>query len=571
MSSVSSPSPLAAALRQAQALRDAGDLTTARAILEDAVDAARPMLGEDHPELLGGQHALATLHREADDPAAARRVLEEAIAAGELHLGEADPLMLALSFDLGTVAEELGNRHEARRNFTRVAAHGRAAFGEDHHMVRTAAAYLSSAGGELPPIPPLQATVAPPPPTQPAAPQQWTGPAPTRQRGDGPVGGTLPNSPWPAEPASGQVSPFAAGPGPGPDEVRTAGHGVPQPLPPSPGAGGPTAMSGGADAPSRPGHEVAPGVFTPPWNGAADATRAAIDAPTQALPTQRPPTQGPPTGSRTTGSRTTGSRTTGSRTTGSRTTEPGTGQPGGDAPGGALGWGSPAPSTAPPSPGNGAWGGSASGNAATAQPAEPWWGELEPARERLPQAFGPRPGPAASPPAAVEVAPVSLHGPMAAAAARDRARGRSATVAAFVAAAAAVVAALLVLTVVLRKETEPPRVGAVPEISAGQPVPNGPALGGEPPTDLLVREDGDALLLTWTDPTAGTVPFIVAAGRAGTQLRAMATIEPGATRYLANGLSNEQDYCFTVVAVYSTDKYAASGQVCTTRTADAPR
>jgi hypothetical protein len=246
-------------------------------------------------------------------------------------------------------------------------------------------------------------------------------------------------------------------------------------------------------------------------------------------------------------------------------------QPGGDAPGGALGWGSPAPSTPPPSVDNGAWGGSTGGNAAPAQLAEPWWGELEPARERLPQAFGPRPGPAASPPAAVEVAPVSLHGPMAAAAARDRARGRSATVAAFVAAAAAVVAALLVLTVVLRKETEPPRVSAVPEISAGQPIPNGPALGGEPPTDLLVREDGDALLLTWTDPTAGTVPFIVAAGRAGTQLRAMATIEPGATRYLANGLSTEQDYCFTVVAVYSTDKYAASGQVCTTRTADAPR
>ncbi|SNT59757.1 hypothetical protein SAMN05421812_111258 [Asanoa hainanensis] len=160
---------------------------------------------------------------------------------------------------------------------------------------------------------------------------------------------------------------------------------------------------------------------------------------------------------------------------------------------------------------------------------------------------------------------------MAAAAARDRARGRSATVAAFVAAAAAVVAALLVLTVVLRKETEPPRVAAAPDISAGAAIPTGPALGGDPPTDLAVREDGDALLLTWTDPTAGTVPFIVAAGRTGTQLRAMATIEPGATRYLANGLSTEIDYCFTVVAVYSTDKYATSGQVCTTRTAQSPR
>ncbi|HEV7711713.1 MAG TPA: fibronectin type III domain-containing protein, partial [Asanoa sp.] len=166
----------------------------------------------------------------------------------------------------------------------------------------------------------------------------------------------------------------------------------------------------------------------------------------------------------------------------------------------------------------------------------------------------------------IEVAPVSLHGPMAAAAARERTRGRSATVAAFVAAIAAVVAAVLVMFVVLRDENDPSRVDTLPEIKAGAPVPSGPALGGEPPTDLAVREDGDALLLTWSDPTAGTVPFIVAAGKAGTQLRAMGPVEPGVTRYLANGLATDSDYCFTVVAVYSTDRYATSGQVCTHRT-----
>jgi hypothetical protein len=159
---------------------------------------------------------------------------------------------------------------------------------------------------------------------------------------------------------------------------------------------------------------------------------------------------------------------------------------------------------------------------------------------------------------------------MAAAAARERTRGRSATVAAFVAAVAAVVAAVLVMFVVLRDENDPSRVETLPEISAGAPVPSGPALGGEPPTDLAVREDGDALLLTWRDPTAGTVPFIVAAGKAGTQLRAMGPVEPGVTRYLANGLATNLDYCFTVVAVYSTDRYATSGQVCTRRTGQTP-
>ncbi|MDG4826640.1 tetratricopeptide repeat protein [Asanoa sp. WMMD1127] len=511
---MSLPSPLAAALRQAQALRDAGDLPTARAMLEDAVDAARPVLGDDHPELLGGQHALATLHREADDPTAARRVLEEALAAGELHRGEADPLLLALSYDLGAVAEELGNRHEARRNFTRVTTYGPAAFGEDHHMVRSAAAYLSSAGGELPPLPPLQPTVAPPPPG---------GPAFGAPSGD---------------------APFAAGRGPKgrPTHLGEATRDAPPRFAPS--AGPPTswppqappAERTGASttgAPAWPGREVAPGVFAP---GQADAAaRAAIEAPTQALPTQRPP----------------GGQAAPAAWFDANATP--------ESPPGP--WGPP-----PSKPAGAAWGGGPPAGAT-----EPWGREVAPAGDRLPTALGNRHEPAASPATAVEVAPVSLHGPMAAAAARERARGRSATVAAFVAAGAAVVLALVVLFVVFRRETEPPRVGAVPDISAGAPVPSGPALGGEPPSDLAVRADGDALLVTWTDPTAGTVPFILAAGRAGTQLRAMATIEPGVTRYLANGLSTKADYCFTVVAVYSTDKYAASGQVCTNRTADAPR
>jgi hypothetical protein len=143
-------------------------------------------------------------------------------------------------------------------------------------------------------------------------------------------------------------------------------------------------------------------------------------------------------------------------------------------------------------------------------------------------------------------------------------------VAAFIAAAAAVVAAALVLVVVFRGGDDPGPTEAAPDISAGAPLPNGPSLGGDPPTDLAVRDDGGAILLTWADPTAGTVPFIVAAGRAGQQLQVMAPIEPGVTRYLANGLSDKFDYCFTVLAVYSTDKYATSGQVCTRRSAKSP-
>ncbi|WP_210406043.1 tetratricopeptide repeat protein, partial [Micromonospora sp. MH33] len=133
---MSHPSPLTAAQHQALALRSAGDLATARRLLADAIAAARPAYGEDHPDVLATGHLLARLHREADDPAAARRVLEEAYAAGERRRADSDPLMLALSFDLAGVAEELGNRHEACRS----AARSGGAVGADHVAAGGAAA-----------------------------------------------------------------------------------------------------------------------------------------------------------------------------------------------------------------------------------------------------------------------------------------------------------------------------------------------------------------------------------------------------------------------------------------------
>ncbi|WP_372433881.1 hypothetical protein [Micromonospora coerulea] len=53
---MSHPSPLTAAAHQAQALRAAGDLASARRLLTDAIAAARPAYGEDHPDVLGSAH-----------------------------------------------------------------------------------------------------------------------------------------------------------------------------------------------------------------------------------------------------------------------------------------------------------------------------------------------------------------------------------------------------------------------------------------------------------------------------------------------------------------------------------
>ncbi|WP_286047218.1 tetratricopeptide repeat protein [Verrucosispora sp. ts21] len=89
--------------------------------------------------------------------------------------------------------------------------------------------------------------------------------------------------------------------------------------------------------------------------------------------------------------------------------------------------------------------------------------------------------------------------------------------------------------------------------------------GGAPPADLALRDDRSTITLTWVDPADGLVPFMVAGGRAGQSLGVMATVGPGETSYTVNGLNSRVDYCFTVLAVYGTDQFATSSQVCTSR------
>lgn len=142
-------------------------------------------------------------------------------------------------------------------------------------------------------------------------------------------------------------------------------------------------------------------------------------------------------------------------------------------------------------------------------------------------------------------------------------RGRGATVAA-VSAAMAALAATAVAAVALLDDPAPPPAASVAGPSAA------PTLSGEPPGELRLHEEGSTITITWTDPTAGTVPFIIAGGRAGHELRPMTQVSPGDTSYRINGLNPRVDYCFTVAAVYSTSQFGVSGQVCTARGTRSP-
>ena len=134
-------------------------------------------------------------------------------------------------------------------------------------------------------------------------------------------------------------------------------------------------------------------------------------------------------------------------------------------------------------------------------------------------------------------------------------------------AVAALVAATVIAVIAFRgrhQNPAPPQVGPTVSTSVGSPAPSGSAPA--PPRDVRLRDSGDTVTLTWTDPSGGTVPFFVEAGPAGTQLRIIGQLRPGETTFPVAGLNPKLDYCFSVVAVYSANLVAPSDLVCTQRT-----
>ncbi|MGW4467839.1 tetratricopeptide repeat protein [Micromonospora sp. NPDC004704] len=502
---MSQPPPLPAVRRNAQALADAGDSPGARRLLAQAIEAGRPAYGEDDREVLATGHLLARLHVQADDPAAARRVLEEALAAGLRRWGDGDPLLLAISFDLGTVAEELGNRHEARRNFTRVATAGPAALGVDHWTVRAAREYLGespSPGG----------TGAVPEPATVTFPASGTGTA--------------------AGPSTFPAS--RTGTAAGPSAVGGAGGTVPNaPVPVPPLVDGtttshpPVAAWPTSAAPSQ----ATPPHATPRFTSSPSRTAPALPgqrvepAPIQPKPVQPTPPQPTPTQS-------TATQRIPAQPVPTR----------------------PDPSTGEPTP-QVTYTDVVDGAPTRAVPVQRGWPVSDPEATRSVSApqLPPYQVITTSPPAAPAPGPAS--------------RGHGAVIAAGIAAAVAVLAAIVVVVVTLLNAPATPNngppAGPDAEQSAGADPDSG--AGGSPPTNLALRDEGTAITITWVDSSGGTVSFIVAGARSGQQLGPMATLKPGSTKHTVNGLSATVDYCFTVVAVYSTEVVATSEQVCTKR------
>jgi hypothetical protein len=81
---------------------------------------------------LEGAHAQARARAEAGDLTGARTMLEEALAAGELRLGRSDPALVPLMVDVATLARRLGNLTEAANQLRRAYGIAASANGPQH-------------------------------------------------------------------------------------------------------------------------------------------------------------------------------------------------------------------------------------------------------------------------------------------------------------------------------------------------------------------------------------------------------------------------------------------------------
>jgi serine/threonine protein kinase len=98
-----------------------------------------------------------------------------------------------------------------------------------------------------------------------------------------------------------------------------------------------------------------------------------------------------------------------------------------------------------------------------------------------------------------------------------------------------------------------------------------PTVGGDPafaPTLGPLDDQGDSIVLTWTDPTEGNAQFVVVdvTGEART---AVATVAGGATTYTVEDLDpNADQYCYQIIGIGLDDpstQRGASATVCTAR------
>ncbi|MFV2020695.1 tetratricopeptide repeat protein [Micromonospora sp. LOL_023] len=93
-----------------------------------------------------------------------------------------------------------------------------------------------------------------------------------------------------------------------------------------------------------------------------------------------------------------------------------------------------------------------------------------------------------------------------------------------------------------------------------------PAAPGSPPSDVGLQDNRDSVTLSWFYPVGAEGQVLISGGSSDQEPRAFMQLPPGATSFIAYGLDQSIDYCFTVAVVYSADLIGRADPVCTDRT-----
>jgi Fibronectin type III domain len=120
-----------------------------------------------------------------------------------------------------------------------------------------------------------------------------------------------------------------------------------------------------------------------------------------------------------------------------------------------------------------------------------------------------------------------------------------------------VVAAAVSFALVATDRTGRPSPVATPSVIT-------PVAAGAP-GDVRLAEHGTTVTVSWTDPTDGTVEFLVTGAPVGGSALTLRNVARGTNSVTFGGLDPRADYCFVVAAVYAVDRVATAPRTCTAR------
>jgi hypothetical protein len=102
-----------------------------------------------------------------------------------------------------------------------------------------------------------------------------------------------------------------------------------------------------------------------------------------------------------------------------------------------------------------------------------------------------------------------------------------------------------------------------PPPSAGPTTPM--ATAGGAPRDVRLTDHGTTIVLSWTDPSAGTAAFLIVGTGPGGRSLPPKQLPQGTTSATFDGLGTTGSYCFRIGALYAFNQVETAKQVCTAR------